>query len=150
MRGWSLRTLGPGSTVKDLRGEFGDPFRSGDMQIEANMEYRFYLATVAGAKVNSALFTDAGNVWYRTSNPDYPDGTFKFNKFLDDLGVDVGAGLRVAFTGFIIRLDYGLKARNPSPQLGDIDSQGKWFYNWDLKTVFGGQLQLGINYPFGY
>jgi len=150
MRGWNLRTLGPGSTVKNIRGGDGDPFRSGDMQIEANMEYRFYLATVAGAKVNSALFTDAGNVWYRTSNPDYPDGTFKFNKFLDDLGVDVGAGLRVAFTGFIIRLDYGLKARNPSPQLGDIDSQGKWFYNWDLKTVFGGQLQLGINYPFGY
>ena len=150
MRGWNLRTLGPGSTVKNLRGEDGDPFRSGDMQIEANIEYRFYLANIAGVKVNSALFTDVGNVWYREFNPDYPDGTFKFNKFLNDLGVDVGTGLRVDFTYFLIRLDYGLKARNPSPQLGDIDSQGKLFYNWDLKTVFGGQLQLGINYPFGY
>jgi outer membrane protein assembly factor BamA len=147
MRGWGLRRLGPGSTVKNYE---KDPFRSGDMQIEANMEYRFYLANIAGVKVNSALFTDVGNVWYRTTNTDYPKGTFKFNTFLNDLGVDVGTGLRVDFTYFLVRLDYGLKARNPSPQEGDVDSQGKWFYNWDLKTVFGGQLQLGINYPFGY
>jgi outer membrane protein insertion porin family len=149
MRGWNLRTLGPGSTVKDLRGEGGDPFRSGDMQLEANLEYRFYLANVAGVKVNSALFTDIGNVWYRTYNQDYPEGTFKFNKFLDDLAVAVGTGLRVDFTYFLIRLDYGLKARNPSPQLGDIDSKGKWFYKWGLTNI-PGQLQLGINYPFGY
>ncbi|MES1221807.1 MAG: BamA/TamA family outer membrane protein, partial [Bacteroidota bacterium] len=149
MRGWGLRTLGPGSTVKNLRGNKGDPFRSGDMQIEANMEYRFFLANVAGVKVNSALFTDIGNIWYRTSNPDYPNGTFKFNKFFDDLAVAVGAGLRVDFNYFLIRLDYGLKARNPSPQESDIDSKGKWFYKWGLTSI-PGQLQLGINYPFGY
>lgn len=147
MRGWGLRRLGPGSTVKDYK---TDPFRSGDMQLEANLEYRFYLANIAGVKVNSALFTDVGNVWYRTQNANYKDGTFKFNTFLNDLGVDVGTGLRVDFTYFLVRLDYGLKARNPSPQVGDVDSQGKWFYKWDLKTIFGGQLQLGINYPFGY
>jgi outer membrane protein assembly factor BamA len=149
MRGWNIRTLGPGSTVKNLRGKNGDPFRSGDMQIEANMEYRFFLANVAGVKVNSVLFTDIGNVWYRTYNQDYQDGTFKFNKFLDDLAVAVGTGLRVDFTYFLIRLDYGMKARNPSPQLADIDSQGKWFYKWGLTSI-PGQLQLGINYPFGY
>ena len=100
--------------------------------------------------MNSALFTDIGNVWYRNANPDYPDGTFKFNKFYKDLAVDVGTGLRLDFNYFLIRLDYGLKARNPSPQTPDIDAQGKWFYKWQLKSIFGGILQLGINYPFGY
>ncbi|MCW3116037.1 MAG: hypothetical protein JWM28_119 [Chitinophagaceae bacterium] len=147
MRGWGLRRLGPGSTIKTYT---DDPFRSGDIQIEANAEYRFYVGTVAGIKVNSALFTDIGNVWYRTANPDYPDGVFKFNKFYKDLAVDVGTGLRLDFNYFLLRLDYGLKARNPSPQTPDALEQGKWFYNWQLKSIFGGILQLGINYPFGY
>ncbi|MGC4036876.1 MAG: BamA/TamA family outer membrane protein [Chitinophagaceae bacterium] len=147
MRGWGLRRLGPGSTVKDYK---SDPFRSGDLQLEANAEYRFYITTIADTKINSVLFTDVGNIWYRTSNPDYPAGTFHFNSFVKDLGVDVGTGIRADFNYFLVRLDYGLKARNPSPQVGDAAAQWKWFYNWDLKTVFGGQLQLGINYPFGY
>lgn len=148
MRGWGLRRLGPGSTIKSYT---DDPFRSGDIQLEANAEYRFYLMSVAGIKVNSALFTDVGNVWYRNSNSDYPEGTFKFNQFYKDLGVDAGAGLRIDFNYFLVRLDYGLKVRNPSPQDADKDSQYKWFYKWnELSTLVGGQLQLGINYPFGY
>jgi len=147
MRGWGLRRLGPGSTIKTYS---DDPFRSGDLQIEANAEYRFYIATIAGIKVNSALFTDIGNVWYRTENPDYPDGTFKFDKFYKDLAVDVGTGLRLDFNYFLLRFDYGLKARNPSPQTPDNMEQGKWFYKWQLKSLVGGILQLGINYPFGY
>ena len=153
MRGWGLRRLGPGSTVKNYQNyppEVGDPFRGGEIQIEANIEYRFYLATIAGVKVNSALFTDIGNVWFRTPNPDYPDGTFKFDKFYKDLAVAVGTGVRLDFNYFLIRLDYGLKARNPSPQVGDAAAQYKWFYKWDAKTLVGGILQLGVNYPFGY
>jgi outer membrane protein assembly factor BamA len=148
MRGWGLRRLGPGSTLKTYE---KDPFRSGDIQLEANAEYRFYLLSVAGQKVNSAFFTDVGNIWYRNSNPDYPEGTFKFNQFYKDLGVDAGVGLRIDFNYFLVRLDYGLKVRNPSPQPDDIESQYKWFYKWnELSTLVGGQLQLGINYPFGY
>ena len=154
MRGWGLRRLGPGSTIKNYyngpNGEPGDPFRGGEIQLEGNIEYRFYLSTIAGVRVNGALFTDIGNIWYRTENPDYPDGTFKFNKFYKELAVAVGPGLRLDFNYFLIRLDYGLKARNPSPQVNDTDSQGKWFYKWEPKTLVGGILQLGINYPFGY
>jgi len=148
MRGWGLRRLGPGSTMSAYK---DDPFRSGDIQLEANAEYRFYLMSVAGIKINSALFTDVGNVWYRIDNPDYPYGSFKFDQFYKDLGVDAGAGVRIDFTYFLVRLDYGLKVRNPSPQPDDAASQYKWFYKWnELKTLVGGQLQLGINYPFGY
>ncbi len=154
MRGWGLRRLGPGSTIKNYykgpNGEPGDPFRGGEIQLEGNIEYRFYLSTIAGVRVNGALFTDIGNIWYRTENPDYPDGTFKFNKFYKELAVAVGSGLRLDFNYFLIRLDYGLKARNPSPQVDDTDAQGKWFYKWEPKTLVGGILQLGINYPFGY
>ncbi len=147
MRGWGLRRLGPGSTVQAYS---KDPFRSGDIQLEANAEYRFYVTSIATIKVNSALFADIGNVWYRVASPDYPDGTFKLNKFYKDLAVDIGTGLRLDFNYFLIRLDYGLKARNPSPQTGDEDAQGKWFYKWRFKSFFEGIVQLGINYPFGY
>ena len=78
------------------------------------------------------------------ANPDYPDGTFKFNKFYEDLAVDVGTrALRIDFKYFLVRLDYGLKARNPSPQFGDIDAQGKWFYKWDPKTLSEASVTVG-------
>jgi outer membrane protein assembly factor BamA len=147
MRGWGLRRLGPGSTVKYFS---EDPLRSGDIQIEANAEYRFYVADVAGVKLNGALFTDIGNVWYRKDNPDYAGGTFQFNKFYKDLAVDVGTGVRLDFNYFLIRLDYALKARNPSPEPVNVAGQGKWFYGWEPKTLLQGVLQLGVNYPFGY
>ncbi|HVZ55194.1 MAG TPA: BamA/TamA family outer membrane protein [Chitinophagaceae bacterium] len=147
MRGWGLRRLGPGSTIKYFD---EDPLRSGDIQVEANAEYRFYVANIAGVKLNSALFTDIGNVWFRKKNPDYVGGDFEFNKFYKDLAVDVGTGVRLDFNYFLIRLDYALKARNPSPEPSNAAAQDKWFYGWQPKTLLQGVLQLGVNYPFGY
>lgn len=147
MRGWGLRRLGPGSTIKYLS---DDPLRSGDVQLEANAEYRFFVGNVAGFKLNSALFTDIGNIWYRRPNPDYNGGDFQFNKFYKDLAVDIGTGIRLDFNYFILRLDYALKARDPSPDPGNAASQGKWFYGWTPGSLLNGIFQLGVNYPFGY
>jgi outer membrane protein assembly factor BamA len=147
MRGWGLRRLGPGSTIKYLS---DDPLRSGDVQLEANAEYRFFVGNVSGVKVNSALFTDIGNIWYRRPNPDYIGGDFQFNKFYKDLAVDIGTGIRLDFNYFILRLDYAVKARDPSPDPGNAASQGKWFYGWTPGSLLNGIFQLGVNYPFGY
>ncbi len=145
MRAWQLRRLGPGSTVKDFRGPNSTPDRFGDIQLEFNIEYRFPVAVVAGTKLEGALFTDIGNVWLMKEGAGDPDEVFQFSRLGKDLAVGVGAGLRVDFSFFIIRLDYAYKAKDPSPSVDDLSLQNKWF---GYKLSKGDQFQLGINYPF--
>ena len=95
--------------------------------------------------MNSALFTDIGNIWFLRENKDFPDGEFRFSKLWKDLAIGVGTGLRVDFGFLNIRLDYAYKAKDPSPGLNDAAGQNKWFYKW---KPGGGRFQLGVNYPF--
>lgn len=139
MRAWALRRLGPGSTVKSFDPKVA-PDRFGEMGLEANAEYRFYIADLFGFKVNSALFTDAGNVWYLRENEDFPEGHFEFNKLWHDLAIGVGTGLRVDIGFFLIRVDYAFKMKDPSPE--EISKQNKFFA--DKRGV----VQLGVTYPF--
>ena len=144
MRAWGLRLLGPGSTV-----EWRDsvPIRFGDFQFETNAEYRFPLMRLWGYKVSSCLFADIGNVWFLRKNADFPDGNLTAERFLKDLAVGIGTGLRFDFDFIKLRLDYGLKVKNPSPYPDHADSQYKWFY--DFKP-WNGIVQIGINYPFAF
>ncbi len=143
MRAWRLRRLGPGSAVKNFV-EFPDRF--GDVQLEFNTEYRFKLATIAGTKIESVLFTDIGNVWFLKKEASIDENeVFKFSRLGNDIGIGAGTGLRIDFDFFLIRVDYAYKVKDPSPSPDQIASQNKWFYNWQL---FNGQLQIGINYPF--
>ncbi len=139
MRAWALRRLGPGSTVRSFDPTIA-PDRFGEMGLEANAEYRFFVADVAGFKVNSALFTDAGNVWYLRYNEDFPEGQFRLKNLWRDLAIGAGTGLRVDIGFFLIRLDYAFKMKDPSPD--DISNQNKFFA--DKRGV----LQLGVTYPF--
>ncbi|HEY0432973.1 MAG TPA: BamA/TamA family outer membrane protein, partial [Chitinophagaceae bacterium] len=146
MRGWGLRRLGPGHALQTVR-EFPDRF--GDIQFEANAEYRFYLFEVFGFKFHSALFTDAGNVWFMERNPEFPGGEFTFRSFFNDLAIDVGTGVRVDLGFFLVRLDYALKVHNPSPEPVNVAEQSRYFYKWNLKyAATGGVLQFGVTYPF--
>jgi outer membrane protein insertion porin family len=144
MRAWKLRQLGPGSVIKSF-GPDGFPERYGDVQLEGNIEYRYLYFKVSGVKVNGALFTDFGNIWYLKKQAGKPEEVFNFGRLGKDLAVGVGTGLRVDFNFLAIRLDYSWKAKNPSPSPDFPNSQNKWFYNF---KPFGGQLQLGISYPF--
>lgn len=143
MRAWALRKLGPGTSVKD----FGlNPERYGDVQLESNIEFRFPLATISGVKVNGALFTDMGNIWFLkqdTANDRKPEEVFNFSRLGKDIAIGAGVGIRIDFSFFIIRFDYSYKVKDPSPS--DLTRQNKWFYDWKLKN---GQFQLGIGYPF--
>lgn len=141
MRAWALRKLGPGSAVKD----FGlNPERYGDVQLEANIEYRFPITSFSGVKINGALFTDMGNVWYLKKAFGRPDEeVFNFSRLGQDIAIGAGVGLRIDFSFFVIRFDYSYKVKDPSP--ADISHQNKWFYDWKLRN---GQFQLGIGYPF--
>jgi outer membrane protein insertion porin family len=142
MRAWSLRKLGPGSTIKSFNNTIA-PDRFGDMRLEANGEYRYYLTRFLGYNVEGALFTDIGNVWFLRPNPDFPGGEFNLNKLGTDIAIGAGTGLRIDFGFLKARFDYAYKVKDPSPDV--IEAQNKWFYGW---TLLNGQFQLGIDYPF--
>jgi outer membrane protein insertion porin family len=143
MRAWRLRRLGPGSVVKSFE---NTPERFGDVQLEFNVEYRWNLGSIAGIKLETALFADIGNVWFlKKMASDDPREVFNIGRLYEDLAVGVGTGFRLDFDYFIVRLDYAFKAKDPSPDTGHENDQNKWFPN--IKP-FNGQLQIGINYPF--
>lgn len=143
MRAWGVRQLGPGSSsyLDTLNG--GGYDRLGDMQLEANLEYRFSIGTVAGIKIKSALFADIGNIWMLNDQgiKEFEEGVFKLNRLYRDLAVGAGTSLRFDFEYFLIRFDWAYKIKNPIY----ANSNSGWFQNINLLR---GQLQLGINYPF--
>lgn len=109
VRGWSVRTLGPGSySRKDGRIDFIN--QTGDMKIDLNAELRGNLFW----KFQGALFIDAGNVWTLRDYADQPGGKFKASSLWKEMAVAYGVGLRLNFNYFVLRLDLGMKAVNPS------------------------------------
>lgn len=146
MRAWSLRRLGPGSTIKEFNGIGGTPDRYGDIQLEGNFEYRFPLGKPFRFKLSGALFTDIGNIWFMKAAPDRPEEEiFKLSRLGKDIAIGSGAGLRVDFSFFVLRFDYGYKVKDPSPSPADAVYQNKWFAYPFFK---GAQFQLGIGHPF--
>lgn len=155
IRGWRVRTLGPGSldTVINESSDFID--RTGDIKLEANAEYRFDLAQFfAGAvRIAGATFIDAGNIWLATAEDKYPGGEFRFSKFAGDIAVSSGVGLRFDFGGFItLRLDVGIPVRVPYDRNRDGAVDG-WVFDeidfghptWRTQNLIP---QIGIGYPF--
>jgi hypothetical protein len=124
VRAWQARTLGPGIYNRAILGADGkaDTLRAnlrnldqlGEIKLEANLEYRFKIAdNILNAKVKGATFADVGNVWRRELTVENPGGEFKFNQFLGQLAVGVGAGLRFDLNYFVFRLDAGIKVKDP-------------------------------------
>ncbi len=108
IRAWHPRTLGPGSepsTIDDDR--FAD--RTGDIQIEGNIEYRFPLF----GWFRGAVFTDAGNVWMTQYDPDRTGAQFKSNRFISEIAVGSGVGVRMDAQFFVLRLDVAVPMRDP-------------------------------------
>ena len=109
VRGWNVRTLGPGSYKGD--GSAIDFINhSGDMKIDMNVEYRTSLFW----KFAAALFVDAGNIWTLREYADLAGGKFSLKEFYKEIAVAYGIGLRLNFGYFILRLDMGMKAVNPA------------------------------------
>ncbi len=155
MRAWGLRQLGLGSSILNdtiPATSFRDRF--GDMQLEANFEYRFNVATIGPMKLASTLFTDIGNVWNVKKDDTDPDAEFSLNHFTKDIAIALGTGLRLDFSYFLIRVDFAYKVKDP----GRISNNG-WMsikdFTW--KEVRNNQgkteirnyaFQLGIGLPF--
>ncbi len=108
VRGWSVRSLGPGS-FKAEDGEDNFILHTGDMKLDLNVEYRTHLFWKLGA----ALFVDAGNIWTIRKYDDQQGGEFQLSEFWKQLAVGYGLGFRLNFDYFILRFDMGMKAVNP-------------------------------------
>lgn len=132
MRGWRMRTLGPGSYKSVTNFE-----QTGDLKLETNIELRFPIWSY----FKGAFFADAGNVWLMRENLTIPDGHFQTQRFYKELAVDAGLGLRMDFSFFIIRFDGALKIHDPSKDLGQ-----RWrFDEISFKNVM---MNFAIGYPF--
>lgn len=134
MRGWPIRSLGPG-TYQAASSNYNNV---GDLIIEGNLEYRFIIY----GSLLGALFMDAGNVWLLKENAVFPGGEFRSSQFLKQMAIDGGLGFRYDFSFFILRIDGALKVRNPA-----IPGNRKWtdFSKLHLSNVI---WNFGIGYPF--
>jgi len=109
VRGWSVRSLGPGSFIgTDGRIDFIN--QTGDLKLDINLEYRTHLFW----KFNGALFVDAGNIWTIREYSEQPGGQFRLSEFWKEMAVGYGLGIRLNFDFFIVRFDMGMKAINPA------------------------------------
>jgi len=136
MRGWQIRSLGPGSVSANLNSLNTE--RMGEIQLESNLEYRFPIASF----FHGALFTDAGNIWLLKPNDQYPGGEFRNDMFYRELALDAGFGIRLDFGFFVFRFDGAIPFHDPA-----LDAGKRWIRPRyaNLKDVM---WNLGIGYPF--
>ncbi len=136
VRGWGVRTLGPGSfDGKKAQNSF--IYQCGDIRLDLNLEYRCKLFWV----LELGAFIDCGNVWTIKEYENQPGGVFKFSKFFEQLALSYGLGLRMDFTYFLVRFDLGMKAHNPA------SGQEHWpLVHPSLKR--DAELHFSIGYPF--
>ncbi len=136
VRGWGVRTLGPGAY--DARNSVTDFINQcGDIRLDLSLEYRAKLFWV----FEGALFIDAGNIWTIRNYENQPGGEFKFNKFHKQIAAAYGVGLRMDFTYFLLRFDLGFKAHNPA------QGQEAWpllHPKWSRDANF----HFAVGYPF--
>lgn len=136
VRGWGVRTLGPGAF--DARNSVTSFINQcGDIRLDLNFEYRAKLFWV----LEGVLFVDAGNIWTIHNYESQPGGMFHFDTFWKQIALAYGTGLRLDFTYFLVRLDLGMKAHNPAR------GQEPWpllHPSWHRDATF----HFAVGYPF--
>jgi outer membrane protein insertion porin family len=142
LRGFRSRSVGPGIYFPVNSKDF-IPDQTGDIKLEVNTEFRPHIS----GPLFGAIFLEAGNIWLKNDSnyTQKPGGKFT-GKFLNQLAVDAGLGIRLDLTVFVIRLDVGFPLRKPWEQnpwvLNQIDfNSGRWKRE---NIVYN----LAIGYPF--
>lgn len=132
VRAFRIRSLGPGTYSDEGNSQTNYFDQTGNIRIEANIEYRFPIISF----LKGAVFADAGNIWNSDPNPVY-EGKDKFtSSFIKEFGMGAGVGLRVDVQGFVLRFDFAAPFHDPSKNNG---------FDFNVKeTVFN----FGIGYPF--
>jgi len=135
MRGWQMRTLGPGGVQIDSLGVY--PNQLGDFKLEANFEYRAHLFL----GLSGSIFFDIGNVWVNSKGETRQEARFNFNNFYRQLGFNTGIGFRYNIADMmVLRLDWGWKLHNPNMPEGS-----RWFHNLGISDT---AIHFAIGLPF--
>ncbi len=104
-----------------------------NLKLTTSIEYRVPFTEM----YEGAIFTDIGNIWSLKDNG-FND-QFKLNKFLGQVGVGSGVGLRVNIAYITLRFDFAYKIYDPNKPQGN-----RWRFN-DFNP-----LKPTINIAFGY
>lgn len=134
MRAWHLRHLGPGCFQSASDNTFE---RIGDIQIVANLEFRFPIISV----FEGALFSDVGNVWLVRESEEFPGGKFSFKNLHKSIASDIGLGIRANISIVTIRCDIALPVYDP----GLAEEQRLRLKHWSFSQL---TANFGIDYPF--
>ncbi len=170
MRGWPIRGIGPGGTAlipySSAKTIFND--RTGDIQIEGNIEYRYKIAQIIPNTLimRGALFVDVGNIWnFRNTKSDgsTDSSRIELKNLYKQLGVSAGTGIRFDLSNLILRFDLGFRFKRPelynqnagwkAPAIGFDDFLKKIFTRgpndeyrqWRYENF---NFSIGISYPF--
>lgn len=143
LRAFQYNSVGPGTyyqhTDSSSFAQLG-----GDVKVEMNAEYRFGIFRF----LKGALFVDAGNVWLLKSNPSEMGTPFVFSRFMNEMAVGTGFGLRIDVSFFILRFDLAMPVRKPW-----LEEHNRWVIDeinlgssaWRGDNLI---LNVAIGYPF--
>ena len=139
LRGWQARAVGPGLSPMDTT--FIIANQTGDMKLEANVEYRFKMFW----KVDGAVFLDAGNVWTLrdTGGENSLDSKLMMRNFAQSIAANWGVGIRLDLNFLLLRLDMGMRLHDPARGKGD-----RWLRPGEWLKRDGFAIHFGVGYPF--
>lgn len=134
VRGWSVRTLGPGryhsanSTI-DYFNQCGDVRFDSSVELRSRLFWRFEFAA----------FMDAGNVWTLREYDSQPEGAIG-KDFYKEIAASWGMGLRIVTDYFIFRADMGVRAYDPA-------KSDSWVIG-DPLSSHNRAYHIAVGYPF--
>lgn len=135
IRAWvAFGGLGPADSQVDERVR---TYITSNVKLTTNIEYRIPFNSM----YEGALFTDIGNTWSLRDYNDAHNDEFKLNKFLGQVGVGSGFGLRINIAYITARIDLAYKIYDPNKAEGD---------RWRIKNIqpFKPTLNIAFGYPF--
>ena len=144
IRAFRARSLGPGTYAPpdSLKSVLVD--QTGDIKLEGNIEFRFPIIKY----LKGAFFVDAGNIWLVNADTLRPGSQFKFSRFINELGMGAGFGLRLDFDLMVLRVDVAIPIRKPWLPEGE-----RWVFKdinfadsrWRRDNLM---WNISIGYPF--
>ncbi len=131
IRAWrAFSGLGPSDSQVDVRIR---SYIMDNIKLTSSIEYRFPINKM----FHGAVFTDAGNIWSLKDNG--IGDQFKFNKFISQMGVGSGFGLRINIAYMTLRMDLAYQMYDPNMPQGE---------RWRISKIK--LLQPTWNFAFGY
>ncbi len=143
IRGFRTLTLGPGTYKPTPDDQRFFQIIGGDYKLLGNTELRLPFTK----QLSGALFVDAGNVWTKDTTLFGIQGQLS-KKFLKEIAVATGIGIRFDATVLLIRVDLGMPIRKPYLPDGE-----RWVFNkidigsnaWRKENLI---LNIAIGLPF--